>query len=82
MERRIITTEVTAEDERIETTLRPQCLRDYVGQEKIKSCLLYTSDIHAVQAMLGHSDSTTTHMYAAYSGNTVGETYRAALPRK
>ena len=32
--------------------------------------------------MLGHSDSTTTHMYAAYSGNTVGETYRAALPRK
>ena len=40
------------------------------------------ADIHAVQAMLGHSDSTTTHMYAAYSGNTVGETYRAALPRK
>ena len=39
MERRIITTEVTAEDERIETTLRPQCLRDYVGQEKIKSTL-------------------------------------------
>ena len=39
MERRIITTEVMAEDERIETTLRPQCLRDYVGQEKIKSTL-------------------------------------------
>ena len=39
MERRIITTEVTAEDERMETTLRPQCLRDYVGQEKIKSTL-------------------------------------------
>ena len=39
MERRIITTEVTAEDERIETTLRPQCLGDYVGQEKIKSTL-------------------------------------------
>ncbi len=39
MERRIITTEVTAEDERIETTLRPQSLEDYVGQEKLKSTL-------------------------------------------
>ena len=37
MERRIITTEATEEDVRIETTLRPQCLSDYVGQEKIKS---------------------------------------------
>ena len=36
MERRIITTDVTAEDERIETTLRPQSLKDYVGQEKLK----------------------------------------------
>ena len=35
MERRIITTEATEEDVRIETTLRPQCLSDYVGQEKI-----------------------------------------------
>ena len=56
MERRIITTEVTAEDERIETTLRPQHLKDYIGQERLKStlkiyidaarsrgCLLYTS---------------------------------------
>ncbi len=39
MERRIITTEATEEDARIETTLRPQCLSDYVGQEKIKSTL-------------------------------------------
>lgn len=39
MERRIITTEATEEDVRIETTLRPQCLEDYVGQEKIKSTL-------------------------------------------
>lgn len=35
MERRIITTEATEEDVRIETTLRPQCLEDYIGQEKI-----------------------------------------------
>ena len=39
MERRIITTEATEEDVRIETTLRPQCLEDYIGQEKIKSTL-------------------------------------------
>ena len=39
MERRIITTEVTAEDERIETTLRPQHLKDYIGQERLKSTL-------------------------------------------
>lgn len=39
MERRIITTEATEENVRIETTLRPQCLSDYVGQEKIKSTL-------------------------------------------
>ena len=37
MERRIITTDATEEDERIENTLRPQCLKDYVGQEKLKS---------------------------------------------
>ncbi len=39
MERRIITTEATEEDVRIETTLRPQRLADYVGQEKLKSTL-------------------------------------------
>jgi Holliday junction DNA helicase, RuvB subunit len=39
MERRIITTEVTAEDERIETTLRPQHVKDYIGQERLKSTL-------------------------------------------
>lgn len=39
MERRIITTEITEEDKKIETNLRPQLLRDYVGQERIKSTL-------------------------------------------
>lgn len=39
MERRIITTEVTEEEKKIETNLRPQMLRDYIGQEKIKSTL-------------------------------------------
>ena len=36
MERRIITTEVTAEDKVIEPNLRPQTLAEYIGQEKIR----------------------------------------------
>jgi Holliday junction DNA helicase RuvB len=39
MERRIITTEITEEDKRIEPSLRPQSLSEYIGQEKIKSNL-------------------------------------------
>ena len=39
MSRKIITTEETEEDKKIEGTLRPQYLTDYIGQEKIKSTL-------------------------------------------
>lgn len=39
MERRIITTEITEEDKKIEMNLRPQMLDDYIGQEKLKSTL-------------------------------------------
>lgn len=39
MERRIITTEITEEDKNIEPNLRPQTLREYIGQERIKSNL-------------------------------------------
>ena len=39
MERRIITTEVTEEDKKMETSLRPQLLEEYIGQEKIKTTL-------------------------------------------
>ena len=39
MSRRIITTEITEEDKRIESSLRPQYLSEYIGQEKIKSTL-------------------------------------------
>jgi Holliday junction DNA helicase RuvB len=40
MERRIITTEVTTpEEKQIEQSLRPRYLKDYIGQEKIKSTL-------------------------------------------
>ena len=39
MEKRIITTDITEEDRRIEGSLRPQLLEDYVGQEKTKENL-------------------------------------------
>ena len=39
MEKRIITTELTEEDSRIENTLRPQTLSDYIGQETVKQTL-------------------------------------------
>ncbi len=39
MERRIINTEITPEDEKTESGLRPQYLKDYIGQERLKSTL-------------------------------------------
>ena len=39
MNRRIITTEETAEDLRLETSLRPLKLDEYIGQEKLKDTL-------------------------------------------
>lgn len=39
MERKIINTEVRPEEEKQEQSLRPRLLRDYIGQEKIKSTL-------------------------------------------
>lgn len=39
MAKRMITTEFTTEDEKIETSLRPQYLREYIGQEKVKNNL-------------------------------------------
>ncbi len=36
MERRIISTEILAEDTKMENSLRPLLLEDYVGQEKVK----------------------------------------------
>ena len=39
MEKRIITTDVTEEDLKLEGNLRPQLLDEYIGQEKIKSTL-------------------------------------------
>ena len=39
MSRKIITTEETEEDKKIEGTLRPRYLEEYIGQEKIKETL-------------------------------------------
>lgn len=39
MSRKILTTDITEEDKKIESSLRPQILKEYVGQEKIKSTL-------------------------------------------
>ena len=39
MERRIINTDLTEEDVKVESHLRPQSLKDYIGQEKLKSTL-------------------------------------------
>ena len=39
MAKRMITTEFTQEDEKIETSLRPQLLSEYIGQEQVKSNL-------------------------------------------
>ncbi len=39
MEKRVITTELTEEDSRIENSLRPQLLADYIGQEAAKQTL-------------------------------------------
>ena len=39
MAKRMITTEFTQEDEKIETGLRPQYLKDYIGQKKVKDNL-------------------------------------------
>lgn len=39
MEKRIITTEFTEEDSRIENSLRPRYLGDYIGQEQVKKTL-------------------------------------------
>ena len=39
MEKRVISTQVQEEDLKIEKSLRPQLLNDYIGQEKAKKNL-------------------------------------------
>lgn len=39
MEKRVISTQIQEEDKKIEKTLRPQTLNDYIGQKKAKEHL-------------------------------------------
>lgn len=39
MEKRLITTEIMEEDDKIENSLRPKLLKDYIGQSKVKGNL-------------------------------------------
>ena len=55
MEKRVISTQLQEEDYKIESSLRPQRLEDYIGQEKIKSNMkVYIEAAKARQESLGH----------------------------
>ena len=55
MEKRVISTQLQKEDYKIESSLRPQRLEDYIGQEKIKSNMkVYIEAAKARQESLDH----------------------------
>ncbi len=55
MERKIINTELTAEDEKVESTLRPQRLEEYIGQERLKSMMkIYIDAARSRRESLDH----------------------------
>lgn len=63
----------------IQADITPHALRHSFAAHLIRN----GADIRAVQAMLGHSDMTTTQMYAVYTQNhTVREVYTETHPRK
>ena len=63
----------------IDREITPHVLRHSFAAHLIKN----GADMKAVQTMMGHSDLSTTQMYAAYAGNhAVRETYQAAHPRR
>lgn len=55
MERRVIETNLMEEDVKLEGSLRPQCLKDYIGQEKAKESLkIYIEAAKQRQDALDH----------------------------
>lgn len=63
----------------IQADITPHALRHSFAAHLLKN----GADIHAVQAMLGHSDMATTQMYAVYNQNDrMRDAYTLAHPRK
>ena len=53
MARRMIETNITAEDVKIEGSLRPQTLDDYIGQSKVKENLKILGVLYFLGAISG-----------------------------
>lgn len=63
----------------IQADITPHTLRHSFATHLLRN----GADIHAVQAMMGHSDMTTTQMYMSYTqGDPVRDAYTGAHPRK
>ena len=55
MEKRVISTDIMEEDYKIENSLRPKLLTDYIGQEKTKANLkIYIEAAKAREEALDH----------------------------
>ena len=64
MEKRVISTQIQEEDLKIEKSLRPQTLSEYIGQEKAKENLkVYIEAAKNRGESLGKGKRNTWHLY-------------------